>query len=67
MLWNRRTRTVHKKNIERRNFLPYTLNGEGGKPCDMCGFKVDASTLIKQRGVMVCAKCWDGEPEHPRK
>ena len=67
MLWNRRNRTIHKKNNERRNFLPYTLNGLGGVACDMCGFIVDASTLIKQRGRKVCGKCYDGEPQHPRK
>lgn len=67
MLWNRRNRTIHKGNIERKNFLPYTLSGLGGVPCGICSFVVDASTLIKQRGIWVCSRCWDGDPEHPRK
>ena len=67
MLTNRNHKTIFKKNIEKRNYTPPKLKGEGGVECPMCGFIVEHSTMVKQKktGNLVCGICWDGDQPEP--
>ena len=62
MLLNRNRPTIHKRNIEKRNYTPFRLRGLGGVECPSCGFIVEASTMVPstKTGVKVCGKCFDG-------